>query len=782
LNEPLLGNTPRGGSGSLTKPKYMILATSTSKLAVALLSIDFVATILLYLSGGHWKVGTLWSNDVRNYHFSTSLADVVFVMLMRLWLASIAISNRWIPLSIASAMCSGGFLVAKAAMWKDWADGMAIDDAVILLGMFNSVACTGVIVPFAIFSLTAFQYQLAEEEAEQNNTTVKKDLGALGFLRVLKPYFWPRGTVNRIRATSTLGILGVSKVTNILAPLYIRHATNDLASGTHEGLHKACVAASIYCVLRFCSTTFKEFQSMAYLSVKQAAYIEIAEYTFVHLHNLNLDWHLRKKMGNVLRSMDRGVESANNVVNYLFLFLVPTIVETLVVIGVFLLYFKDSSLALLVFISLVLYAHVTIKLTLWRKKFRENTNKHDNEYHDRATDSLVNYETVKYFCNEKYETARYSEAIGKYQKYSISTQYSLSLLNISQGFLQQGTMAGALCIMVLYGKDVGAFVAVQVYLVQLFTPLNFLGTIYGAIVTGLVDVQNLSELLAEEPELTDAKGALPLVPSRDKPPSVEYREVSFHYPTQDDTMGLHKVSFTAASGETSAIVGSTGSGKTTLGRLLFRFYDPLSGGVYIGGQNIRSVTQHSVRALIGVVPQDAVMFNDSILHNLKYGRMNATMEQIEKACAQAQILDFILGLPEQWETKVGERGLKLSGGEKQRVAIARCLLKDPPIVLLDEATSALDSRTERSVQRALGDLGTGRTTLVIAHRLSTIRNSERIIVMDKGQVVENGPHDELLACEGAYYQLWNAQLEDAELAPSSSSSSLPRVGSQLSIE
>jgi len=466
------------------------------------------------------------------------------------------------------------------------------------------------------------------------------------------------------------------------------------------------------------------------------------------------------------------VESANTVVNMLFLFLLPTIAECITVMLVFLLHYGSSALAALVFCCLFLYAYLTIKLTLWRKKFREFTNKHDNEFHDRATDSLINYETVKYFNAEKYEVERYSSAVGSYQKYSTSTQLSLSLLNISQQFLQQGTMCAALVIMIHQSADVGAFVAVQAYLLQLFTPLNFLGTIYGAIINGIVDVRNLSELLAESPDLTDAPGAKALVCSASAPPDLEYRSVTFHYPSQDPSHGLKDVSFVCPSGCTTAVVGHTGSGKTTLGRLLFRFYDPLQGAVLLAGKPIASLTQASVRAAIGVVPQDTVLFNDTILHNILYGKLGATLSEVEAAADQAQILSFIRSLPEQWDTKVGERGLKLSGGEKQRVAIARCLLKNPPIVLLDEATSALDSRTEREVQSSLSALGQNRTTLVIAHRLSTIRQAEQIIVMDHGNILEKGTHDILLAFEGVYAQLWNTQINEQHVTPSASTNSL----------
>jgi len=762
MNEPLLPTT--------AAPKQTWISTRSSAVAVCLGLVDLVVMNILYLLAYNFDIKTLWDADITHYQFGSSLADVYVIMMLRLWISTLALQFRWSFLGIAAGVVSAGVLVAKAAEFTLWAiPAHTYQDTILVLQLFFSVIGPAVTIPIAISSLQAHKEMLASMQA-QDGEPPKKSLSGKQLMIVLKPYFWPQGMANRVRAVGTLFILAVSKTCNIIAPLFLGTATNAITKGD---VRAACVAVGTYCAVKFISSAFKEFQSMAYLKVKQAAYIEIAQYTFRHLHSLSLDWHLRKKMGNTLRAMDRGVESANSVVNYLFLYLLPTMVECLIVVFVFLLHFKSALLALLVFFSLVLYAHVTIKLTLWRKKFREYTNKSDNEFHDRATDSLINYETVKYFNAEAYETKRYCSAVSTYQKYSTSTQYSLSLLNIAQQLLQQGCMCIAMIIMIYTTSDVGAFVAVQAYLLQLFVPLNFLGTIYGVIVNGLVDMQNLSELLAEQPDLTDLPGAQELVCSSENPPAVEYRDVSFHYPTQDPMSGLNNVCFTAEAGKTTAVVGATGSGKTTLGRLLFRFYDPLKGSVIIAGRNIAHVTQASVRRSIGVVPQDTVMFNDSILHNLKYGRMDATMAEVEAVCEQAQILDFIVGLPEKWETKVGERGLKLSGGEKQRVAIARCLLKNPPIVLLDEATSALDSRTEREVQGSLNDLGQNRTTLVIAHRLSTIRNAGRIIVMNKGVTLENGTHDELVAVQGAYAALWNAQAHEAvSMTPSNSTAEL----------
>lgn len=582
-------------------------------------------------------------------------------------------------------------------------------------------------------------------------------------LVLMKPYFWPKGANNRIRAVSTYCILGISKVANLSAPLYMAKATNALTSGD---VGSARTAIAVYCCLVLISSLFKELQKIVYLRVKQTAYIEIARLTYAHVHSLSLDWHLRKKMGDVLRSMDRGVESANQVVSYLFLYLFPTVIEAIVVIFIFSMHFNLALLSVIGFLSLVLYTIVTTKITMWRKKFKEAMNKHDNEFHDRATDCLINFETVKYFTNEQYEVERYSKAVGKYQNQSTMTQASLGMLNSSQQVIIQATVFGALAVSVPHiihqdhQLNIGSFVAISVYLANLFTPLSFLGTIYNMIIKAYVDMVKLSDLLVVKPDVTDLPGATELPLSAHTGVSIAFDSVSFHYPTQAASTGLRNVSFVVAPNTTTALVGTTGSGKTTISRLLFRFYNIEQGAICINGENIATVTQKSLRHAIGIVPQDTVLFNDSILENLKYGKLEATMAQVVQAAKDAQIYDRIMTFPEQWDTKVGERGLKLSGGEKQRIAIARTLLKNPPIVVLDEATSALDSGTEKEIQKSLNSLRNDRTMLVIAHRLSTIRNAEQILVLQQGEIVERGTHDSLLALNGEYQRLWAMQLED----------------------
>jgi len=631
-----------------------------------------------------------------------------------------------------------------------------------------SILC-GFVEIFLIYQVAGFVYE--RSQWDENNEKVEKQqdddvpklskahLSFYGLYQVLRPYFWPDGSLNKFRCVMTWVFLGLSKVANLLSPIYIGRATESLHDDSDVGVIQNL---AIFAFLTLMSKILKEMQNVVYLSVKQTAYVQIAWQTFQHLHKLSLEWHVKKRMGNVLRSMDRGVQAADTVVTYLFLNLVPSVVECAVVFFIFYSHFHIPMLSATAFISFVAYTIVTVNITLWRKKFRVKTNKHDNDFHDKATDSLINYETVKYFTAEEYETNRYTSSIEKYQSYSVSTAYSLSILNSSQNTIIQCCTAISLIIGAhqVLQKNIshGDFMSISVYLGNLFAPLSFLGTVYNMVIQAFVDMSNLSELLAESPDLVDAPFATDLK-IKDEGATIDFEKVCFHYPSQPPNQGLSDVSFRVEPGTTMAIVGPTGSGKTTISRLLFRFYDPIQGSIRISGQDIAYVTQLSLRKAIGVVPQDTVLFNDSLEYNLLYGKLNATASQLETACRGAQIWDFIQTLPDGMQTKVGERGLKLSGGEKQRVAIARCLLKNPPIVLLDEATSALDTITERSVQQALNTLTNKRTTVVIAHRLTTIKNAERILVLEHGKVLESGSHQELLDNNSHYSQLWSNRLE-----------------------
>eukprot|EP00446_Apocalathium_sp_SHHI-4_P004493 CAMPEP_0177176972 /NCGR_PEP_ID=MMETSP0367-20130122/13545_1 /TAXON_ID=447022 ORGANISM="Scrippsiella hangoei-like, Strain SHHI-4" /NCGR_SAMPLE_ID=MMETSP0367 /ASSEMBLY_ACC=CAM_ASM_000362 /LENGTH=843 /DNA_ID=CAMNT_0018623529 /DNA_START=80 /DNA_END=2608 /DNA_ORIENTATION=+ len=599
-------------------------------------------------------------------------------------------------------------------------------------------------------------------------------------LKVLKPYFWPSTgtwkevTMNRARASMTWFFVGLSKVCNLISPIFLGSATNEIAAllkgdGSHEVTTGITVNLVMYAAMVLLSKILKEAQSLVYIKVQQAAYIEIADTTFAHLHSLSVDWHVRKKGGNVIRSIDRGVAAAQNTMQYCFLNLVPTLAEAVAVTLIFIFKFKNARLAVFVGLNLYLYGYATIKITLWRKRFREATTKNDNESHDRLLDSLVNYETVKYFTAEEYEREEYTSIIRKFQKFSMATQQSLSFLNILQQLIVNFALGGG---MILATQKVleehgslGDFVAVNVYIINVFTPLNFLGTIYNMVVNALVDMKNFGQLLAEPSDIKDE----PHAPHADMAPKagvpiIEFRDVRFQYDKQPLSRGIKGVSFKVERGKSVALVGTSGAGKTTVTRLLFRFYDVTGGQVLLNGQDVRKITQHSLREAIGMVPQDTVMFNAPISHNIRYGLISKGREishaQVEKAAKQAQLDVFVEQQPLGYETVVGERGLKLSGGEKQRLAIARCFLKDPPIVVLDEATSALDSATEQRVQQALEVLSNERTVIAIAHRLSTIKHFNEILVFENGEVIERGTHTELMATTGSRYSdMWKRQAE-----------------------
>lgn len=609
---------------------------------------------------------------------------------------------------------------------------------------------------------------------------------------ILKPYFWPDATassamLNRTRAILTWVFVSCSKACSLIAPIFLGKASSALSKFDYVDCAKNAI---IYAVISFSSSFFKECQSLIYLKVAQAAFVQLSEVSFYHLHSLSLDWHLKKKLGETIRSMDRGIMACDVLMKYLFLWMVPAVGEAILVCVIFALYFKYLPLALTIFIFVFVYIIWTIMVTLWRKKFRKSVAKSDNKWHDISTDSLVNFETVKYFTAEKYEIERFSESVAEFQSSSVQVQASLGFLNLTQTLLMQSCLATALVFASLgikekytccldngcdmdglvtccadigsscSGMDIGDFVAVLTYTLNLFAPLTFLGSVYNAIVMAMIDLRNLSELLAEEPDLKDAPDALAAPKSNAAEPdiAVEFDNVVFKYPSQAEGQGLTGVSFKMMRGTTTAIVGTTGAGKTTISRLFFRFYDVLGGAVKVNGVDVRAMTQKSLREMIGVVPQSTSMFNDTLKQNILYGKRDATEEELNKVADSAQLTDFIRTLPDGWETMVGDRGLKLSGGEKQRTAIARCLLKDPPFVVLDEATSALDTVTENSIQEALDALGTERTCLVIAHRLGTIRNADNIIVLGDGGVLEQGSHDELLETNGKYAEMWNMQL------------------------
>jgi ABC-type transport system involved in Fe-S cluster assembly fused permease/ATPase subunit len=549
--------------------------------------------------------------------------------------------------------------------------------------VLNAVALYVVLSLAEAFFVDLPQTRVAPEAAVPK----KKQLSRAAIISLLRPYFWPDETsdsaaTNRIRSLATWVFVILSKVCNLSSPILLGWASTALA---HED-YRTCISYSIYyAVIQFFGSTFKEGQSLVYLKVAQAAFVQLSETSFVHLHSLSLDWHLRKKLGETIRSMDRGIAACDTLMKYLFLWLVPALAECLVVCIIFATYFQYLPLAISVFYFVWAYIVWTILVTLWRKKFRKAVVQSDNEWHDRCTDSLINFETVKYFTAEDYERYRFGTSVQKYQAGSVQVQASLSFLNISQKFILQICLAAALSLSAMGikkrvdccidlgcdsgisaccqaidnntcpGMQVGDFVAVLTYTIQLFAPLNFLGSVYNAIVMAVIDLTNLSELLAEDPDIVDAPDAMALPPTNedDESIAVEFDNVVFHYPTQPSTKGLKGVSFKMKRGTTTAIVGPTGAGKTTISRLFFRFYDPLGGAIKVNGKDVRTLTQKSLRGAIGVVPQSASMFNDTIRANLRYGRRDATDEELNQAARDAQLLDFIESMDGGWETMVG---------------------------------------------------------------------------------------------------------------------------------
>jgi ATP-binding cassette subfamily B protein len=507
--------------------------------------------------------------------------------------------------------------------------------------------------------------------------------------------------------------------------------------------------------LRIAAIAFSELRDAVFAKVAQRAIRTVALRTFRHLHSLSLSFHLERQTGGLSRAIERGTTGIDTLLTFMLFNIVPTLIEITLVCGILWAFF-DYTYALVTLVCVALYISYTLFVTEWRLKYRRQMNETDQEASTRAIDSLLNYETVKYFGNEQYEAARFDQALARYERASVASKSSLSLLNIGQAAII-GT--GLAILMTMAGRgviakslSVGDFVLVNTYLIQLYIPLNFLGFVYREIKQALTDMESMFNLLDVSADVKDAPGAAPL---REGPGNVAFEHVSFAYDPRRTI--LDDVSFTVQAGHRVAIVGASGAGKSTISRLLFRFYDVGRGRVTIDGEDIRDATQASVRAAIGIVPQDTVLFNDTIYYNIAYGRPGASPAEIEEAARLARIHDFIMASPDGYQTMVGERGLKLSGGEKQRVAIARTILKRPRILLFDEATSALDTRTEREIQASLREVSRGRTTLVIAHRLSTIVDAEEIIVLAEGRIAERGTHADLLRRDGLYAAMWQRQ-------------------------
>ena len=556
----------------------------------------------------------------------------------------------------------------------------------------------------------------------------------------------------------------LAKAATVVLPLVYGRAVDALAPKGGLGLATVPIALILgYGLLRIASSGFAELRDAVFAAVQQRATRRVALRTFRHLHALSLRFHLDRQTGGLARAIDRGTLGIQSVLRLAVFNIVPTLFEILMVVVILLVMF-DWRFAALTFVAVAFYLGFTLAFTDMRVKIRRKMNDSDNEARSKSVDSLLNYETVKYFGNESHEADRFDRALASYEKAAVRSQVSLNMLNLGQAFI---IAIGLVGIMLLAARGVaaghmtvGKFVVVNTYLMQLYQPLNFLGFVYREIKQGLVDMENMFQLLSVPSEVADRPGAPPL---RAAAGEVRFEHVRFGY--RPDREILKGLDVTIPAGHKLAVVGPTGAGKSTLSRLLFRFYDPTAGRILIDGQDISGVTQDSLRHAIGVVPQDTVLFNDTIRYNIAYGRPGASQAEIEAAARQAQVHEFVLRLPDGYDTMVGERGLKLSGGEKQRVAIARTILKNPPILILDEATSALDSRTEREIGDALAEAARHRTTLVIAHRLSTVVDADEILVLVDGQVAERGSHAVLLAARGTYARMWALQAVETETAP-----------------
>jgi ATP-binding cassette, subfamily B, heavy metal transporter len=577
----------------------------------------------------------------------------------------------------------------------------------------------------------------------------------------LMPYLWPqgRGDLKR-RVIASLVCLVLAKIATVYVPIFFGQAVDALSLPPRMvALALPILLIVSYTVARIAMQAFAQLRDGVFAPVASHALREVGTATFRHVHTLSLRFHLERKTGGLSRAIDRGVTGIDTLLSLAIFSIFPTVLELALVAGILLVRF-DVWFALATILMVAAYSWFTFAITRWRIRFRRDMIDSNTDANTKTVDSLLNYETVKYFNNEAHEVKRFDAAMKKYTDASVQTQVSLSVLNTGQALI---VALGLLVVMIMgvYGikagrMTVGDFVMVNVYLTQLYVPLNLLGMVYREITQALIDMDALFKLLHQTEEVGDKPGAAPL---RITGGEIRFEDVHFAYDA--DRMVLKGISFIVPGGKTVAVVGPSGAGKSTISRILFRFYDIASGTVTIDGQDISTVTQSSLRAAIGIVPQDTVLFNDTVRYNIAYGRIGAGADEIEAAAKAAQIDSFIRLLPKGYESMVGERGLKLSGGEKQRVAIARTILKNPPILLLDEATSALDTHTEREIQNALNEVSRNRTTLVIAHRLSTVVDADEILVLDHGCIVERGRHDELLARGGAYAAMWNKQKEAA---------------------
>ena len=592
---------------------------------------------------------------------------------------------------------------------------------------------------------------------------------AINVIKAVLPYLWPKSRKDiQFRVVLAMLALILGEILGVLAPYFYGVSVDALAPGAGENQTIFMLTAGAlgmvvaYGVMRILSVGFSQLRDVIFARVGQRALRQLALETFRHMHRLSLRYHITRKTGGLSRVMERGVKGVEFLLRFMLFSIGPLILKLLIVAGIFYLEFGFAYMAI-VLITIVLYIWFTFSVTEWRVKVRKEMNDKDTDANQKAIDSLLNFETVKYFGAEEREALRYDESMRGYEAAALKTSYSLAFLNFGQTLL---ITSGLITVMIMAAMgvqrgefSVGNFVMANAYMIQITMPLGFLGTVYREIRQALVDMGEMFDLLGQPEEVTDTKNASDLII---KGGQIEFDNISFGY--DQERVILSNLSLTINKGETVAIVGPSGSGKSTIGRLIFRFYDVNNGSIRIDGQDIRDVTQASVHNSIGIVPQDTVLFNDTIGYNIAYGREDASNDDIVAAAKSAKIHDFIISLTDGYNTTVGERGLKLSGGEKQRVGIARTLLKNPPILVLDEATSALDSETERNIQESLRGLGSGRSVITIAHRLSTVVDADQIFVLEKGVIVEKGTHDELLNLNGRYTKMWHTQESEAELA------------------
>ncbi len=601
------------------------------------------------------------------------------------------------------------------------------------------------------------------------DTTVQADIakrqGGWNTIKRVLPYLWPEGeTWVKRRVVLALMALVAAKVFSLITPFFYKAAVDSLAGEVRDDarlLAYGAVGLTIaYGIARLSNVGFGELRDAVFVRVGQRALRKLALETFTHIHALSMRYHITRKTGGLSRVIERGVKGVDFLLRFTLFSIGPLFLELIIVTVIFAMLFNLWYAAVVV-VTITIYVTYTFKITEWRVKIRKEMNTQDTDANQKAVDSLLNFETVKYFGAEGREAERYDRAMGRYETAAVKTGQSLSALNFGQALI---ISIGLVIVMVMAARGVmaktltvGDFVMVNAYMMQITLPLGFLGTVYREIRQSLIDMGDMFALLGQPAEITDRPGAKPLKVSGG---AVTLTNVVFAY--EPARTILKDVSITVPAGKSVAVVGPTGSGKSTIGRLLFRFYDVTDGSVSIDGQDVRDVTQASLHAAIGVVPQDTVLFNDMVEYNILYGNPDAPREALIAAAKAAKIHDFIMSLPEGYQTKVGERGLKLSGGEKQRVGIARTLLKNPPILILDEATSALDTQTERDIQDSLKAMGQGRTVITVAHRLSTIADADMIVVLEAGEIVERGTHEQLLVNDGRYAAMWNRQSSEEE--------------------